>query len=177
MGGGIWSMHFIAMLAFQLGTNVTYDVATTVLSLVIAIVMSGLGLFVVYRQRGSWPAILGGGILAGAGIAAMHYTGMAAMRMASRLSYDPVLFGLSVVIAIAAATAALWLTLRPQRLWQQLGSAVVMGAAISGMHFTGMAAARFDAIALAGPAPANGLSYDTWRSPSAPRPPCCWRSP
>ena len=160
MGGGIWSMHFIAMLAFQLGTNVTYDVATTVLSLVIAIVVSGLGLFVVYRQRGSWPAILGGGVLAGAGIAAMHYTGMAAMRMASRLSYDPVLFGLSVVIAIAAATAALWLTLRPQRLWQQLGSAIVMGAAISGMHFTGMAAARFEAVAPVGPATANGLSND-----------------
>ncbi|MBA4100312.1 MAG: hypothetical protein C0484_26505 [Rhodospirillum sp.] len=158
MGGGIWSMHFIAMLAFQLGTGVTYDVATTVLSLVIAIVMSGLGLFVVY-QRASWPAILGGGILAGTGIAAMHYTGMAAMRMASQLSYDPFLFGLSVVIAIAAATAALWLTLRPQRLWQQLGSAIVMGAAISGMHFTGMAAARFDVLAPVGPTTANGLSY------------------
>jgi PAS domain S-box-containing protein len=158
LGGGIWSMHFIAMLAFQLGTRVTYDVGTTVLSLVIAIVVSGLGLFVVYGQRGSWPAILGGGVLAGAGIAAMHYTGMAAMRMASRLSYDPVFVGLSVVIAIAAATAALWLSLRPHRLRQQLGSAVVMGAAISGMHFTGMAAARFDAIAPVGPATANGLS-------------------
>ena len=159
MGGGIWSMHFIAMLAFELGTTVTYDIATTVLSLVIAIVVSGLGLLVVYRHRGSWPAILGGGVLAGTGIAAMHYTGMAAMRMASRLSYDPFLFGLSVVIAIAAATAALWLTLRPQRPWQQLGSAIVMGAAISGMHFTGMAAARFEAIAPAGPA-TNGLSND-----------------
>ena len=130
------------------------------LSLVIAIVVSGLGLFVVYRQRGSWPAILGGGILAGTGIAAMHYTGMAAMRMASRLSYDPFFVGLSVAIAIAAATAALWLTLRPQRLWQQLGSAIVMGAAISGMHFTGMAAARFEMIAPAGPTTANGLSND-----------------
>ncbi len=160
LGGGIWSMHFIAMLAFELGTSVTYDVATTVLSLVIAIAVSGLGLFVVYRQRGRWPAILGGGILAGTGIAAMHYTGMAAMRMASRLSYDPLLFALSVVIAIAAATAALWLTLRPQRLWQQLGSAIVMGAAISGMHFTGMAAARFEMIAPVGPTTANGLSND-----------------
>jgi PAS domain S-box-containing protein len=158
MGGGIWSMHFIAMLAFQLGPRVTYDVATTVLSLVIAIVVSGLGLFVVYGQRGSWPAILGGGILAGAGIAAMHYTGMAAMRMAARLSYEPFLVGLSIAIAIAAATAALWLTLRPQRLWQQLGSAVVMGAAISGMHFTGMAAARYEAIAPVGPTAANGVS-------------------
>jgi PAS domain S-box-containing protein len=160
LGGGIWSMHFIAMLAFQLGTRVTYGLATTVLSLVIAIVVSGLGLFVVYRQRGSWPAILGGGILAGIGIAAMHYTGMAAMRMAARLSYDPFFVGLSVAIAIAAATAALWLTLRPQRLWQQLGSAVVMGAAISGMHFTGMAAARFEAIAPVGPTTTNGLSND-----------------
>ena len=158
LGGGIWSMHFIAMLAFQLGTNVTYDVATTVLSLAIAIVVSGLGLFVVYGQRGTWPAILGGGILAGTGIAAMHYTGMAAMRMAARLSYEPLLVGLSVVIAIAAATAALWLTLRQQRLWLQIGGAIVMGAAISGMHFTGMAAARFAATEPLGPATANGLS-------------------
>ena len=88
----------------------------------------------------------------------MHYTGMAAMRMASRLSYDPFLVGLSVAIAIAAATAALWLTLRQQRLWQQLGSAIVMGAAISGMHFTGMAAAHFEAIVPVGPTTANGLS-------------------
>ncbi|HKP22785.1 MAG TPA: MHYT domain-containing protein, partial [Dongiaceae bacterium] len=160
LGGGIWSMHFIAMLAFELGTSVTYDLAITALSLVIAIAMSGLGLFVVYRQRGSWPAVLGGGILAGIGIAAMHYTGMAAMRMDSRLSYEPVFVGLSVVIAIAAATAALWLTLRPQRLWQQLGSAIVMGAAISGMHFTGMMAARFEAIAPVGPTTVNGLSNE-----------------
>lgn len=158
MGGGIWSMHFIAMLAFQLGTRVTYDVATTVLSLAIAILLSGLGLFIVYRQRGSWPAIIGGGILAGTGIAAMHYTGMAAMRMALRLSYDPLLFSLSIAIAIAAATVALWLTLRPQRLWQRLGSAVVMGAAISGMHFTGMAAARYEAIGPVEPTAANALS-------------------
>jgi PAS domain S-box-containing protein len=158
LGGGIWSMHFIAMLAFQLGTNVTYDVATTVLSLAIAIVVSGLGLLVVYGQRGTWPAILGGGILAGTGIAAMHYTGMAAMRMAARLSYEPFLVGLSVAIAIAAATAALWLTLRQQRLWLQVGGAIIMGAAISGMHFTGMAAARFAAVEPLGPVTANGLS-------------------
>ncbi|MBW8855329.1 MAG: PAS domain-containing protein, partial [Bradyrhizobium sp.] len=161
LGGGIWSMHFIAMLSFQLDRPATYHVATTVLSLVIAIVVSGLGLFVVYGQRGSWPAILGGGILAGAGIAAMHYTGMAAMRMGARLSYEPFLFALSIAIAIAAATTALWLTLRQQRLWQRLGSAIVMGAAISGMHFTGMAAARFEPIAQAEPATANGLSNAT----------------
>jgi PAS domain S-box-containing protein len=158
MGGGIWSMHFVAMLAFQLGMVVIYDVWTTVLSLVIAIVVSGLGLFIVFRQRGTWRAILGGGVLAGTGIVAMHYTGMAAMRMAAQLSYDPFLFGLSIVIAVAAATAALWLALRPQRLWQQLGSAVVMGAAITGMHYTGMAAARFEPLAAAEPIAANGLS-------------------
>src|SRR5882724_3331480 len=150
MGGGIWSMHFVAMLAFSLGMVVTYDVATTVLSMAIAILVSGLGLLVVYRRRGTWPA--------GVGIAAMHYTGMAAMRMTAQLSYDPFLFGLSVAIAIAAATAALWLALRPQRLWLQLGSAVVMGAAITGMHFTGMAAARFEAIAPTDAMAADGLS-------------------
>src|SRR5882724_6035087 len=134
MGGGIWSMHFVAMLAFS------------------------LGMVVVYRRRGTWPAIIGGGVLAGVGIAAMHYTGMATMRMTAQLSYDPFLFGLSVAIAIAAATAALWLALRPQRLWLQLGSAVVMGAAITGMHFTGMAAARFEAIAPTDAMAADGLS-------------------
>ncbi len=159
MGGGIWSMHFVAMLAFSLGMVVTYDVTTTVLSMAIAILVSGLGLLVVYRRRGTWPAIIGGGVLAGVGIAAMHYTGMAAMRMPARLSYDPFLFGLSIAIAVAAATAALWLALRPQRLWLQLGSAVVMGAAITGMHFTGMAAARFEAIVPAGPLATAGLSY------------------
>jgi PAS domain S-box-containing protein len=158
MGGGIWSMHFVAMLAFSLGMVVTYDVAATMLSMAIAILVSGLGLLVVYRRQGTWPAIAAGGALAGVGIAAMHYTGMAAMRMTARLSYDPFLFGLSVAIAIAAATVALWLALRPQRLWQQLGSAAVMGAAITGMHFTGMAAARFEAITPAGPAAAAGLS-------------------
>ena len=160
MGGGIWSMHFVAMLAFSLGMVVSYDVATTVLSMAIAILVSGLGLLVVYRRRGTWPAIIGGGVLAGVGIAAMHYTGMAAMRMTAQLSYDPFLFGLSVAIAIAAATAALWLALRPQRLWLQLGSAVVMGAAITGMHFTGMAAARFEAIAPTDAMAADGLSND-----------------
>ena len=158
MGGGIWSMHFVAMLAFSLGTAVTYNVAATVLSMAIAIVVSGLGLLVVYRRRGTWPAIIGGGVLAGVGIAAMHYTGMAAMRMPARLTYDPFLFGLSVAIAIAAATTALWLALRPQRLWLQLGSAVVMGAAITGMHFTGMAAARFEAMAPTDAMAADGLS-------------------
>ncbi len=158
MGGGIWSMHFVAMLAFQLGMVVTYEVWTTLLSLVIAIVVSGIGLFIVFRRSGAWPAILVGGVLAGVGIVAMHYTGMAAMRMAARLSYDPVLFGLSIAIAVAAATAALWLALRPQRPWQQLGSAVVMGAAITGMHYTGMAAARFEPLAATEPIVANGLS-------------------
>jgi PAS domain S-box-containing protein len=157
MGGGIWSMHFVAMLSFRLGVAVTYEVWTTILSLIIAIVVSGLGLFIVFRQAGSWAAILGGGVLAGVGIASMHYTGMAAMRMPARLTYEPLLVGLSIVIAVAAATTALWLALRPQRLWQQLGSAVVMGAAISGMHYTGMAAARFEALTPTEPA-AIGLS-------------------
>ena len=158
LGGGIWSMHFVAVLALQVGIVVTYDAWTTVLSLAIAVVVSGLGLFIVFHQRDTWPAILGGGVLAGVGIVAMHYTGMAAMRMAAKLSYDPVLFGLSIAIAVAAATAALRLALRPQRRWQQLGSAVVIGAAITGMHYTGMAAARFEPLATTEPIVANGLS-------------------
>ncbi len=149
MGTGIWSMHFIGMLAFRLPIAMAYDAAITMLSMVIAIVVSGLALFVVSRPALTLRNITAGGALMGAGISAMHYTGMYAMRMSPPIEYAPPLFIASVIIAIVASLAALWIAfqLRLKRfdvaVLAKLGSATVMGLAITGMHYTAMAAAQF----------------------------------
>src|ERR1700732_1030175 len=143
MGGGIWSMHFIGMLAFVMPIPMSYDIRLTTLSLLVAIFVTGGGFYVISRQSAS-PLRLGlSGIFMGLGIAAMHYTGMAAMRGHAELSYERLFVALSLIIAIGAATAALWLAFRTTDLWQKLAAAVVMGLAISGMHYTGMRAAIF----------------------------------
>jgi len=145
MGGGIWSMHFIAMLAFLMPMVVTFDVDLTVLSLVVAIVVTGGAFYVIGTRRVTALHLSLSGVFMGIGIVAMHYTGMAAMRMPAELHYDRGLVVLSVVIAIGASIAALWLTFRTVAAWQRIAAAVVMGFAISGMHYTGMAAAEFGA--------------------------------
>jgi NO-binding membrane sensor protein with MHYT domain/two-component sensor histidine kinase len=143
MGGGIWSMHFIGMLAFVMPIPMSYDLGLTALSLLVAIFVTGGGFYVVSRQSTS-PLHLGlGGIFMGLGIAAMHYTGMAAMRGRAELSYEGLFVALSLVIAIGASTAALWLAFRTTDPWQELAAAIVMSLAISGMHYTGMRAAIF----------------------------------
>jgi NO-binding membrane sensor protein with MHYT domain len=145
MGGGIWSMHFVAMLAFSMPIPMSYDIGLTALSLVVAIFVTGGGFYVMSRQSAS-PLHLGlSGIFMGLGIVAMHYIGMAAMRGHAELSYDRLFVALSVVIAIGASTAALWLAFRTRDLGQKLIAAVVMGLAISGMHYTAMRAAIFTA--------------------------------
>lgn len=157
MGSGIWSMHFIGMLAFHLPIGVAYDVAATLVSMAIAIVVSAVALFVVRRPRMSGKNIAAGAMLMGVGISAMHYTGMYAMLMSPPLRYDPRLFVASVLIAIVASLAALWIAYRLRHkafgvaFLAKLGSATLMGFAIAGMHYTGMAAARFapDSICLA----------------------------
>jgi NO-binding membrane sensor protein with MHYT domain len=142
-GGAIWSMHFIAMLAFDMGMPVSYDIPMTALSLVLAWAVTGIGFYVVSRGASS-PARLGAaGTLMGLGVATMHYTGMAAMRMGATISYDTTLLVLSVVIAVVASTAALWLAFHLERLWHMIGAAVIMGVAVCGMHYTGMAAAIY----------------------------------
>ena len=158
MGTGIWSMHFIGMLAFSLPMPMGYDTPITLLSMLIAIVVSGFALHTVSRDSMGPSRLLRGGVLMGLGICAMHYTGMAAMDTHPPIRYDPLLFAASVVIAIVASLAALWMafTLREDLKWMayaKLGSAVIMGLAITGMHYTGMAAANFaaDTICLAGP--------------------------
>jgi diguanylate cyclase (GGDEF)-like protein len=164
MGMGIWSMHFIGMLAFSLPIPMAYDVSITLASMLIAIVVSGFALRTVTRSSLSLRNLAAGGVLMGIGISSMHYTGMAAMEVQPRINYDALLFAASVAIAITASTAALWLsfTLRSgatRRVYARLGSAVIMGFAIVGMHYTGMAAANFaaDTICLSGP-----LADNSW---------------
>jgi PAS domain S-box-containing protein len=142
LGGGIWSMHFVAMLAFQMPIPVSYDITLTVLSLLLAIVVTAIGFTVVSRTE-RYRYLVVSGIVMGTGIVIMHYTGMAAMRMTATIRYDPWLVAASVVIAISAATAALWLYQQRSNVIQRLLAASVMGVAIAGMHFTGMAAASF----------------------------------
>src|SRR5262249_47574237 len=109
MGTGIWSMHFTGMLAFSLPIALTYDVPMVALSLLVAMLASGFALFVAGRRPLSLAVLLARGLPMGLGIAAMHYIGMAAMRIPATLSYDPWLFGLSILIAVGASAAALWL--------------------------------------------------------------------
>ena len=149
MGIGIWSMHFIGMLAFRMPIPMSYDIPITLLSLLIAAVVSGFALYMVSRKTFGVAPLLVGGALMGVAIASMHYTGMAAMQMLPPIRYDPLLFTLSILITVAASIAALWIAfqLRSETtlsaFWKKAGSAVIMGAAICGMHYTGMAAAVF----------------------------------
>jgi diguanylate cyclase len=151
MGGGIWSMHFIGMLAFSLPIALAYDIPTTIASLMIAIITSALALAIANRPRISALHLSLGAVLLGGGIAAMHYVGMAAIQITPMITYEPGLLVASIVIAIGASFAALWLFFRLRRgtswLMQlaRVGAAFAMGLAISGMHYTGMAASRFSA--------------------------------
>jgi len=150
MGGGIWSMHFVAMLAFMLPMPMSYDVGLTVLSLVLAILAASGSFYVISRPGVSRPRLVLSGVFMGIAIFGMHYTGMAAMRGPVQLTYDPLWFALSVIIAIGTATAALWLAFRTTDPGQKLAAAIVLGLAISGMHYTGMRAAVFTAQATMG---------------------------
>ncbi|QNG99356.1 putative bifunctional diguanylate cyclase/phosphodiesterase [Pseudomonas sediminis] len=148
MGLGIWSMHFVGMLAFRLPIDLGYDLAITLLSLAIAMLASGFALWLVSQpELPAWHLCLGA-VAMGAGIGAMHYIGMAAMRMQPGIVYDPLLFALSLLIAVAASGAALLIAFRLRRHTRHVrllrgGAAVIMGFAIVGMHYTGMAAANF----------------------------------
>ena len=150
MGIGIWSMHFLGMLAFRLPISMGYDPTITLFSLLIAAASSTFALCIVCQDELSWTRLSLSALLMGAGVCAMHYTGMAAMRMTPDIQYDPWLFSLSVVVAILASGTALWIAFHLRRRsshlrLMQAGAAVVMGLAIAGMHYTGMAAARFPA--------------------------------
>jgi NO-binding membrane sensor protein with MHYT domain/signal transduction histidine kinase len=143
LGGGIWTMHFVGMLAFELPLAVAYDPFATVASMLIAVVVVASGIWLVDRAQGNWRAWFVAGPIVGTGVALMHYTGMYAMRMQAVTRYDTVLFILSIVIAIVAATAALAIAFTVRAIWLRFIAACVMAAAIAGMHYTGMAAAQF----------------------------------
>jgi diguanylate cyclase (GGDEF)-like protein len=162
MGIGIWSMHFIGMLAFSLPIRLGYDPVITFLSLLIAIASSVFALWLVCQPNLPWSRLTLGAVLMGLGIASMHYTGMAAMRMIPLIHYIPSLFILSIVIAIVASGAALWIAFhlrQPRSRVHQFRAAagVVMGVAIVGMHYTGMAAAEFSLGSICGAA-SGGVS-------------------
>ncbi|MFD9332767.1 MHYT domain-containing protein [Streptomyces sp. NPDC060065] len=139
IGSGIWTMHFIAMMGFAVdGTPIRYDVPLTVLSLVMAVAVVGAGVFTAGYGRSRVRAVTLGGIGTGLGVAAMHYTGMAALNLNATVDYDPTLVIASVIIAVVAATAALTLTLIVRGPVLATLAALVMGLAVVSMHYTGM---------------------------------------
>jgi two-component system sensor histidine kinase/response regulator len=147
MGVGIWSMHFTGMLAFSLPVPVSYYWPTVLLSYVVAVVAAALALYVVSRKEMSSARAVGSGVVLGGGIAALHYMDMMAMRMTADCHFDSLLVAVSIVLAIAFSYSALRLGFyfrdTKKVPWRQLAGAVVMGTAICGMHYTGMAAATF----------------------------------
>jgi len=143
---GIWVMHFIAMLGFSIpGEPIRYNVPVTILSMVIAVAVVAIGIFIVgFGREGNGPLLLGGTIV-GLGVASMHYIGMGAVRVHASLSYNPGLVVASVVIAVIAGTAALWMALRLDSLLSTFVASLIAGVAVNGMHYTGMAAVHAQA--------------------------------
>jgi NO-binding membrane sensor protein with MHYT domain len=140
-GTGIWAMHFMAMIGFTVdGSDVRFDLAITVASWLTAVVVVGIGLFIVGYGPRSVPRILAAGLFTGLGVAGMHYAGMSAMRLGGSVSYDHLRVVLSLVIAVVAATAALWFTVSVGRGRWIAVAAAIMGVAVVGMHYTGMSA-------------------------------------
>ncbi|GGV34340.1 MHYT domain-containing protein [Streptomyces spectabilis] len=141
IGTGIWTMHFVAMLGFGVsGTEIRYDVPLTLLSLLVAMAVVGGGVFAVGYGRDRGRSLSLGGLSTGLGVASMHYLGMAALRLHGDVDYDPAVVALSVVIAVVAATAALWAALNIKSTLAVAVASLVMGGAVSSMHYTGMLA-------------------------------------
>lgn len=140
-GTGIWVMHFIAMLGYSLpDMQITYNLPITVVSLVVAIGVVWFGLRFAVRSDGGWGSLLPAGLVTGVGVAGMHYLGMAAMNVQASVHYRIWVVALSVLIAVTAATVALWFTVNLHAAPAMLGAALVMGVAVTGMHYTGEAA-------------------------------------
>ncbi|MGC0404190.1 NO-binding membrane sensor protein with MHYT domain [Streptomyces sp. SAI-126] len=141
IGSGIWTMHFVAMMGFKVReAPIHYDRAITFASLGVAIVMVGIGVFIVGYRGARGTALMTGGAVTGLGIASMHYLGMAGMRLNGQLEYNTATVAVSVVIAVVAATAALWAAGQVRGFLWSVGASLIMGLAVTGMHYTGMAA-------------------------------------
>jgi NO-binding membrane sensor protein with MHYT domain len=162
---GIWTMHFIAMLGFTIpGQVIQYNVPVTILSMLIAVGVVAVGLFIVGFGGTEWRRLILGGSIIGIGVAGMHYMGMYAMRMPDTMGYNPALFIASVIIAMVAGTAALWAALRLSGLTATLVASLIMGVAVSGMHYTGMAALQVHA-AISGGMMGSGASATAFLLP------------
>lgn len=143
LGGiGVWSMHFIGMLALRMNLGLSYSMAETGISLVAAILISALAFTIVMRNPKSLNRLLGAGALLGLGAVVMHYLGMYGMRFGGYFQWDYSIVGVSVLIAFVAATAALWLAFNTSSVSSRLAAACVMGIAVCAMHYTGMSAAE-----------------------------------
>ncbi|MEU6983517.1 MHYT domain-containing protein [Streptomyces sp. NPDC046324] len=141
IGTGIWTMHFIAMMGFSVSqAPIGYDRPITFASLGVAVLMVGIGIFIVGYRGATALTLVTGGTITGLGIATMHYLGMAGMRLRGTIDYDTPTVALSVVIAVVAATTALWAAVSVHGFLASLGASMVMGLAVSGMHYTAMAA-------------------------------------
>jgi NO-binding membrane sensor protein with MHYT domain len=148
---GIWSMHFIAMLGFTVpGQPLLYNVPVTIGSMLLAVAVVGIGLFFVGFGDGGWTRLIIGGVIIGLGVASMHYLGMAAMNMPGSESFSLPLVAASVVIACVAGTASLWIGTWVSRAGAVACAALVMGVAVTSMHYTGMAALRVSNGAMTG---------------------------
>jgi len=151
-GCAVWAMHFTGMLAFRLPVEVSYDIPTVALSLLVAVLAAGAALWTISRSRSTWRATLSGAFIMGGGIGGMHYIGMFAMRMPARAVWNLPIITLSVVVAVVFSFAALRLSFHlgaasSRRFgWNRISAAIVTGAAIAGMHYTGMAAATFASV-------------------------------
>lgn len=144
LGGiGVWSMHFIGMLALDLDVGVGYSIAETLVSLAAAIGATALALGFVARKPDSLGRIAGAGALLGCGVAGMHYLGMFGMRFGGYIQWAYDVVSVSIIIAIVAATAALWLAFNTRTMVLRIAASLVMGAAVCAMHYTGMSAAEF----------------------------------
>lgn len=140
-GCAIWSMHFIGMAAYKTPLYVSYSLLPTLLSLVIAIVITGLGFHIVHKGPERLATLASGGAVIGGGVIAMHYLGMFGMDVRARVDWNWAIVAASVAIAVLAATAALWLAFNVKTTVQRVVAAVAMGGAVCAMHYTGMAAA------------------------------------
>ena len=151
----IWSMHFIGMLALNTEMPMAYDILGTLGSVAIAVAACTLALTIVGTGKFNADKLLPASVFMGLGVAGMHYGGMAAMLMPANIHYDLNILIISVLIAVVASCAALWMAFQMRGYWQKFGSALIMGLAVCGMHYTGMAAASYE---MTGKVPAAGLA-------------------
>jgi NO-binding membrane sensor protein with MHYT domain len=155
-------MHFVAMLGFTIpGQQILYNVPLTIASMLLAVLVVGIGLFIVGYGNGGWARLLSGGLIIGLGVASMHYMGMAAMEMPDAVHYNATLVALSVVIAVVAGTAALWAGTRVRGVLSTIAASLIMGVAVSGMHYTGMAAMRVTSGSMSAMSGSTAFSFIT----------------